>query len=239
MGELCQGPTSSEWAFLDANFITLYRETDTMNFAESLVYWYLRLNGFFPITDFVLHATREPRSRYSADCDLLAIRPAGVGEAIGGRLEDWDSRRFEEWGADPSRDAVTLMVEVKSGTCATAAAAKAFGDMRCRMALERTGHANIASAEDLLNQFCSAKSVRTRTGIVAKVLVAEKRRPRKDDRWFSMTLTEVDHFLVRRMEHYQEKYSDRMFFPDALAQYMAWKHGGRGGQVGGGRRQSG
>ena len=26
-----------------------------MNFAEELVYWYLRLNGFFPITNFVLH----------------------------------------------------------------------------------------------------------------------------------------------------------------------------------------
>ena len=33
-----------------------------MNFAEQLVYWYLRLNGFFPITNFVLHHGAEQNS---------------------------------------------------------------------------------------------------------------------------------------------------------------------------------
>ena len=30
-----------------------------MNFAEQLVYWYLRLNGYFPITNFVLHQVQN------------------------------------------------------------------------------------------------------------------------------------------------------------------------------------
>ena len=46
-------------------------------------------------------------------------------------------------------------------------------------------------------------------------------------------------FVVQRMRCYERKLLDRMFFPEALAQYLAWKHGGRGGQVGGGRRQRG
>ncbi len=29
-----------------------------MNYAETLAYWYLRLNGFFPLKNFVLHSSR-------------------------------------------------------------------------------------------------------------------------------------------------------------------------------------
>lgn len=28
-----------------------------MNYGEDAVYWYLRLNGFFSVTNFVLHPT--------------------------------------------------------------------------------------------------------------------------------------------------------------------------------------
>ena len=35
-----------------------------MNFGESLAYWYFRLNGFIPLTNFVLHRPDTPR-RYN------------------------------------------------------------------------------------------------------------------------------------------------------------------------------
>jgi hypothetical protein len=209
-----------------------------VNYAEGLVYWYLRLNGFFPITNFVLHATGRPRSPYSADCDLLAIRPAGVYEPIGGGAADWDRQRFAEWDVNPDRDDAVLMVEVKSGACTKAKADKAFGKERCEMALHRAGHQGGANTEGLVDRFYSKKSVRTNVGVVAKLLVVEKRRPQPADRWFHMTLNDVDRFLVNRMEHYREKYSDRMFFPDAIAQYLAWKSGGLE-RAGHGRRQGG
>jgi hypothetical protein len=44
-----------------------------VNFSEQLAYWYLRLNGFFPLTNFVLHhhGTGE---RHSSDADIVAVR---------------------------------------------------------------------------------------------------------------------------------------------------------------------
>lgn len=47
------------------------------NYGEELAYWYLRLNGFFPITDFVFHTIP-----YYADADILAVRPPNVREEI-------------------------------------------------------------------------------------------------------------------------------------------------------------
>jgi hypothetical protein len=58
-----------------------------MNFAEQLVYWYLRLNGFFPITNFVLHHGAEHRT---SDADLVAVRFPYVSEDIGGAPTDWE-----------------------------------------------------------------------------------------------------------------------------------------------------
>jgi len=47
------------------------------NYAESIAYWYLRLNGFFTITDFVLHNKH-------GDTDILAIRPPFASEIVKG-----------------------------------------------------------------------------------------------------------------------------------------------------------
>jgi hypothetical protein len=43
-----------------------------MNYGETNAYWYLRLNGFFLINNFVIHRTDE--IAYSSDIDILGIR---------------------------------------------------------------------------------------------------------------------------------------------------------------------
>lgn len=59
-----------------------------MNFGEELGYWYLRLNGFFVTRNFVMHENvigrnLEKSRRFTADVDLLALRPQFVLESIG------------------------------------------------------------------------------------------------------------------------------------------------------------
>ena len=58
------------------------------NYAEEYASWYFRLNGFFPISNFVVH--RIGNATRSSECDILAIRPPNVFEQIGGTAEDWD-----------------------------------------------------------------------------------------------------------------------------------------------------
>lgn len=57
-----------------------------MNWSEELTSWYLRLNGFFPLTNFVVH--RQQNVLYRSDIDVLAVRPPHVFEEIGGQEYD-------------------------------------------------------------------------------------------------------------------------------------------------------
>ncbi len=83
------------------------------NFSETLTYWYLRLNGFFPIVNWVIHDSGMAQ-RSPADCDLLAVRFPNVSEVVGGQLDDWDIEKFDEWGIDIRTQKVGFIVEVKT-----------------------------------------------------------------------------------------------------------------------------
>jgi hypothetical protein len=84
-----------------------------MNFGETLTYWYLRLNGFIPMRNFVLHRANI-EGHTAADTDLLAVRFPHVYEEIGGRPVDWDNARFGEWGLNLDQN-LAFIVEVKTG----------------------------------------------------------------------------------------------------------------------------
>lgn len=54
--------------------------------AEQLASWYLRFNGFFPLTNFILHdagAVKQVGGQLT-DADVIALRPPHVEETIGG-----------------------------------------------------------------------------------------------------------------------------------------------------------
>lgn len=54
--------------------------------AELLVAWYLRFNGYFPMTDFILHdaGSRKQRGGQLTDADVLALRLPHTKEVIEG-----------------------------------------------------------------------------------------------------------------------------------------------------------
>jgi hypothetical protein len=81
-----------------------------INWSEWISYWYLRLNGFFPLQNFVVH--RADRGERSSEVDLLAIRPPNVYEEIGGQDDDWDETLLSV--ADRGRF-IGLICEVKRG----------------------------------------------------------------------------------------------------------------------------
>ena len=80
------------------------------NHAEEYTLWYLRLNGFFPLSNFVVH--KSNLVEVSSECDLLAIRPPHVFEEIGGTVDDWDPYLTEV--LDFTRT-IGLVCEVKAG----------------------------------------------------------------------------------------------------------------------------
>jgi hypothetical protein len=82
-----------------------------MNYAEEFAYWYLRLNGFFTITNFVLHNKH-------GDTDILGIRPPNAAEFVNGkRLKEDDVllALFGKSGCNIYRDYACIIAEVKGG----------------------------------------------------------------------------------------------------------------------------
>jgi hypothetical protein len=77
---------------------------------EKLAYWYLRLNGFLTIENFLIHP--ETRRDSSTDVDILGVRFPFRKENLSRPMED-DIKRL----AVPDSQIYILVVEVKSVEC--------------------------------------------------------------------------------------------------------------------------
>jgi len=187
-----------------------------MNYGETLAHWYLRLNGFFPLRDFVLH--RGEASSRTRDCDLLALRFPHVFEEVGGQVSDWDRARFEGWGLSLERPLV-LVVQVKTGREGTDGGA--FHRPSILQALCRTGLWTPEAAEACATSLEGAATHDTAEAQVAKLLVASQPRA-QEDRYQVLPLSGALAFIQARFRAYaQAKQADRLFFPDDLIQFLA------------------
>ncbi|WP_305732965.1 hypothetical protein [Trichlorobacter ammonificans] len=204
------------------NTITL----QSMNYGETLVYWYLRLNGFFPLNNFVLHQHEETIDD-SADCDVLAVRHPHAYEIIGGQKADWDPNLSEQ-GINLCDRITGIIVEVKTGQDATKIlknTINSFSSDRIRYAVQRLGfwpQEDTPVIEDTLN---TRVSYQDDTFQIFKLLVSDRLpRSKEPERWKQLSLSNVENFIVERLKkHCDKKYADRLRFPSDLMQYMIWK----------------
>jgi len=188
-----------------------------MNYAETLAYWYLRLNGFFPLRDFVLHKGEEIQQ--TSDCDLLAIRFPHVYEEVGGQTGDWDTEQFQTWGLDLGNP-LALIVQVKARTRSTDDGA-AFSTQYIKAALRRTGLWDEAAVEVLLHDLATAPHAASGSTQVAKVLIASN-PSRNEARYLRLDLKDALRFIQQRFRVYQpQKTAGRFFFHDELIQFLA------------------
>lgn len=191
------------------------------NFGERLAAWYLRLNGFFLVENFVLHGTAgEART---ADADLLAIRLRDSTESIDGvALQPHDGLR-DMLGLDRN---VALIVQVKTG--ARANPGMAFDHDRLRRCLAFIGIRQdvVAMTEELVAGPTSNVGTDWR---VAKLLIAES--PQVGGFAHSIGIDEIVGFIEQRLATFRDrKMADRLFFPDELMQFLAWRAGQQQGR---------
>lgn len=181
-----------------------------MNYGEELAYWYLRLNGFFPITNFVLH--RNAEMPYNSDADVLAIRPPHVFEAVGGNEWDWDPYLRDNLDF---REMIGLVCEVKTGAYEEG---RLFKNQQTLYALGRLGLVTTAQTEQFLPQLATAKSVSFGGNIsIAKLFVSQEQC--QSDRYLSRSIEQLETFLEERVQQYPaEKFGARMFFSSPLFQ---------------------
>jgi hypothetical protein len=195
-----------------------------MNFAERLTYWYLRLNGFFPIANFVLHHADDHRT---SDADLIAVRFPHVSEETGGNPEDWDERFQNEWGIALAAETVGLIVEVKSGGWNPDDLTDPARAFRVRDGLKRIGMIPPGDELDGAIAALNRTPVTRLAGFtLGKLFVGNGGMPPRTP-WLHLQLNDADAFVRERMRRYRErKLADRLFFSGDLIQYLAWKGGG-------------
>jgi hypothetical protein len=197
-----------------------------MNYGETLAYWYLRLNGFFPLRNFVLHRLQQPNGRReNADVDLLAIRFPFVHERYGDindenelRDDDWDSK-LKDLLPDLTTAITGLIVEVKTSDPGDLSS---FENRRMRADIERLGFfAEKEVIDKVMTNLAKEKVVAEEKYRVGKLLVSEDKR---EGAWINLTIEEIDGFICHRMKKYSDpKYAARHMFHDDIIQYIIWR----------------
>lgn len=182
-----------------------------MNYGEDLAYWYLRLNGFFPISNFVVHAGEQVK--HTADVDVLAVRPAHVYEEVGGRGADWDANLTDVLPFDRP---LGVICEVKTGGFERD---KLFLGDRLRYTLPRLGFAPESECDKLCEKLAEAPLVELGDGgCIAKLFISQEA---VEGPFLNRTLPDIENFLNVRIEKYSiQKYAARMFFPSQLLQHV-------------------
>lgn len=181
-----------------------------MNYGEEHAYWYLRLNGFFPINDFVVHRTEANPDR--SDIDVLAVRLPYVYEEVGGTERDWDPYLRDRL---PFQQTLGVVCEVKTGRFD----ARALFRPEClRIAVARLGIAPPAQLDQVLAHLDARGSAEVPGGgHICKLLISEEEA--QQGPYIHRTLQQVEGFIDQRIEQYvDEKHGARMFFPSWLFQ---------------------
>lgn len=184
------------------------------SFAEELVYWYLRFNGFFPLTNFVLHR-QDLISSQSADTDLLGVRPKFVSEEIGG--QHIDPMLFMHFRSSIN---IGLICEVKSGE--NPGTINLSREDRLRYCLKRIGFFSENKVNMHMKSLLTQKVIHGEFHEVGKLLITEKKV--NDPGFICLRLKHIEMFILERIEQYPvAKGGAKHFFESDMLQYMIWK----------------
>lgn len=186
-----------------------------LNYAEEMSYWYLRLNGFFLIDDYVLHR-KGLNKEQSSDCDIIGIKLANSKESIDGHnYIDYDKLLFGDLNENEN---VAIICEVKSGDYNKK---DLFKIEKIKYCLKRFGLLDERNNKDIIDNVVNKNIYKIRDFYVLKLLISQKSND--SDIYKNMTLNHINKFIKERIESYRhEKNQSRMFFPSNLIQYIIW-----------------
>lgn len=186
-----------------------------LNSSEECSYWYLRLNGFFLLDNFVIHKSKN--IQYSADVDLIGVRTPFVFEEIGGHQDDWDNNLFKQFDSTAT---IGIICQVKGGAIGDG---QLFGEPYLSYSVKRIGLT--ANIDAIISQFKNSP-IATITNELgnncqfAKLLITRD-KPTTNINYLLLYLNDIYSFIRQRIKNYpKEKYRDRNFFSSIALQTL-------------------
>lgn len=196
-----------------------------MNHAEWISYWYLRLNGFFPLHHFVVH--RIPPHIRSTEIDLLAIRPPHVFEEVGGQDDDWDDSLITQ---EDRQRFIAMICEVKRGK--NYSADTVFRPREIRYALNRFGILGRDQAQEVAEVFIQQPRIDASDSFqVRKLFIGDVLKGGDTPCDFVLLRHAQDFFKSRAEKYIKEKQEARVLFQsqswEEVLDWIARKEGAR------------
>jgi len=190
-----------------------------MNYGETNAYWYLRLNGFFLINNFVIHRTDE--IAYSSDIDILGIRLPYVFEEVGGQPDDWDESLLQTLNPNIMTG---VICEVKTGDFDEKTL---FRKKYLKYCLDRFGfmpQLSDAYTEQVFNNQITLVEFEGRQFQILKLFVSNYESKRED--FVQLRIKHIRQFIENGIQKYREKkWQDRVLFQsDFLGEHIDRKY---------------
>jgi len=189
------------------------------NYGEAIAYWYLRLNGFFIITDFTLH---RPEDYRTSDADLLGIRLPHTTEIIDGNDVVYCENLISH--IDLSKQC-GVICEVKTGKLSGEVKDNLFRTPYVDYSINRMGFLKDNSQ---IKKTLGIESVYTDNNIVIiKLLIADYETDDSKNYKF-ISLDVAYKFIEARLDScINIKFPDRFFLKSAFIQNLIWRLGKR------------
>jgi hypothetical protein len=199
------------------------------NFAERIAYWYLRLNGFFPLTNFVLH--RDGSSPISdtnmstGDTDIIAVRLPYTDEVVGG-ADGVDRAVFRRNGIRIADRICAVICEIKGGSTVDVTNLMSIRSRhRLLYAVKRIGVFDENLIEVVVTSLLNNGEWMNESYYICTRLVMDTMHVEaaQRSRIKYITLQKMDRFNIKRVASNPEKLSDWNFFNDDYIQYLIWR----------------
>jgi len=187
--------------------------------AVSLVQAYLRINGYFTVSEYPILEADGPRGySVATDLDILAFRFPGAGRRVAGAEPEAGS--FEPdpaLGCPPDRGDM-LIGEVKEGRAVLNAAAR--DPEVLRTALARFGCCPAKDADEVARRLIAKGTVDTPHGHRVRLAAFGGTAPRQRGVDLTMTLSHIAGFIRDYMREHWEVLHHAQFKDPALAFFM-------------------
>jgi hypothetical protein len=182
------------------------------NFAEEIADWYLRLNGFFTILNYVTHKADTELKNHS-DLDLLAFRNPHIKEKIGINDVEDICPKLMELIPELNNKQIGIICEIKGGINRPNILKE-----KLEIGVKRIGIT--ADTNPIVEHLKTNTNFCTTNFEIHKIYASDTQ---ENENWANIKISKMLEFIESRIDKYPEKVAGWNQYGSNIIQYIAYK----------------